>query len=447
MPTVPVPIHEIKYGQNRRSVNDEKVEELKESILANGLLNPITVDRKLNLIAGLHRLTACKLLGIELIECNIVDYEDADQARLAEIDENFIRHELNHLERSELVREREQILERLGLRAKVGDNQYSQRARENDSRPLKTTQELAKEIGYSERSLQHDKQIARNIHPDVKEKIKGTALANKKIELLKIARTAGEERALAEQAEEALQLALARGDTEEAQRQAQLAAQWRLTQQELQLQAFKTAVAQREAKSLRRSAPVELSNKGKVTVASTNLAIEVGKQWVVGRHLLYCGDTSGKQFMKLLPTNAALAIATVSSNWNHDYLVDEARIVAVMRAEGNIYQFCSRQRMPFRYELVLGNIYVGIFSREFIYKPQTPTNVEGVEGIVNYLLHTYTNPNNFVIAPFMGQGEILIAGERMGRICFIGDENPELIHRGIIRWQNWTGKQTEKTLF
>lgn len=114
MPTVP--IDQIKIGRNRRPVKGEKVDELKDSIKTNGLLNPITVDQRLTLIAGLHRLTACKLLGLEAIECNIVNYDDADQARLAEIDENLIRNELEPLERSELWLERDQILARMGLR-------------------------------------------------------------------------------------------------------------------------------------------------------------------------------------------------------------------------------------------------------------------------------------------------------------------------------------------
>ncbi len=97
-----VPIDQILVGRNRRPIKGDKVDELKESIKANGLLNPITVDQRLNLIAGLHRLTACKLLGLDAIECNIVTYQYAEQARLAEIDENLIRNELEPLERSEL---------------------------------------------------------------------------------------------------------------------------------------------------------------------------------------------------------------------------------------------------------------------------------------------------------------------------------------------------------
>ncbi|WP_017317840.1 ParB/RepB/Spo0J family partition protein [Mastigocladopsis repens] len=448
MPIKSVPIDQIKIGLNRRPINGDKVEELKESIQANGLLNPITVDRKLNLIAGLHRLTACQLLGLEKIECNIVDYEDADQARLAEIDENFIRNELKPLERAELLLERQKILDRLGLMAKAGDNQHTLKGGEIISPPPKTNLEFAKAIGYSERSLQHDKQIAKDIHFEVKQKIKGTAIADIKTELIRIARTGSKERALAEQAQQALELAQAKGDEQQAQQQAKIATQWRLRQQELQLQAFKIAMAKREAKLAAKKAQplVEQPQARKSTVAAHKPGVNVGDEWMLNRqHLVYCGDTAGKQFANLLPSDAALAIATLSSTWNHDYLVDEARIVAVLRSEGNIYDFCSRTRMPFQYELVLGNLYVGIFSRQSISKPQIPIHIEGVEGIVAYLLNMYTNQNNFVIAPFMGHGEILIACERMGRICFMGDENPELVSRGIMRWQEWSGKQAEKT--
>lgn len=447
MPIKLVLINQIKIGSNRRPISGDKVEELKESIQANGLLNPITIDRKLNLIAGLHRLTACQLLGLEKIQCNIVDYEDADQARLAEIDENFIRNELKPLERAELLLERQKILDKLGLMAKAGDNQHTFKGGEMISPPPKTNLEFAKEIGYSERSLQHDKQIAKDIHQEVKQKIKGTPIADIKTELIRIARTGSKERALAEQAEQALELAQAKRDEEGAQQQAKIAAQLRLRQQELQLQAFKIAMAKRETKLAVKKPQLLVSHlEAKKPIAVHKPSVDVGDEWMLNRqHLVYCGDTADKQFKNLLPSDAALAISTLSPTWNHDYLVNEARVVAVLRSEGNIYEFCSRTRMPFQYELVLGNLYVGIFSRQSISKPQIPIHIEGVEGIVAYLLNMYTNPNNFVIAPFMGHGEILIACERMGRTCFIGGENLELVSRGIMRWQEWTGKQAEKT--
>ncbi|MBD2360289.1 ParB N-terminal domain-containing protein [Anabaena minutissima FACHB-250] len=436
-----VPIDQIKIGRNRRPVKGDKVDELKESIQANGLLNPITVDQKLNLIAGLHRLTACKLLGLEAVECNIVAYASAEQARLAEIDENLIRNELEPLERSELWLERDQILERMGLRAKVGDNQHTFKGGETIS-PPKRTLELAREAGYSERTFQHGKQIAKSIHPEVKQLIKGTPIADSPTALLSVARAGTKERTLATAAQQAKELAQAQGDTAEAQRQGQLVEQLQAKQKELQTLAYKSAMAQKEAKlAVKKTQAIAPPSPAQ---ASPNPTIQTGDEWILGRHLVYCGNTSQPEFRDLLPSDAALAIATLSPTWEHNYLVDEARVVAVIRAEGHIYDFYKQNQMPFQYELLLGNLYVGIFSHQLIVKPQNPINIEGVEGIINYLLNLYTNPNNFVIAPFMGHGEILIACERLGRICFTGDSNSELVNRGLGRWQKWTGKQGQK---
>ncbi len=435
-----VPINKIRIGRNRRPVKGDKVNELKESIQTNGLLNPITVDQQLNLIAGLHRLTACKLLGLENIECHIVNYENSDQSRLAEIDENLIRNELEPLERSELWWERDQILERMGVRAKVGDNQYTTKGGETVSPPLKRTVELAKEVGYSERTFQHGKQIAKGIHPEVKEIIKGSPIANSPTALLKIARAGNQERVLAEESHQAWSQQQVRGDEAESTRLAQVIVEARAKQKELQLLAYKSAIAQREAKlALKKGQP-----QPELAIATHDPSVKLGEQWMLDRHLLYCDHTASLNFRNLLPSDAALAIATLSPTWEHNYLVDEARVVAVLRSPGHIYDFYRHSQMPFQYELVLGNVYVGIFSHHSISQPQTPINVDGVEGIVNYLINLYTHQHNFVIAPFMGNGEILIACERMARICFIGDENPQLVNRGIIRWQQWTGKVPHK---
>jgi ParB family transcriptional regulator, chromosome partitioning protein len=437
MPTVP--IDQIKIGRNRRPVKGEKVDELKESIKTNGLLNPITVDQKLTLIAGLHRLTACKLLGLRTIECRIVNYQDADQARLAEIDENLIRNELEPLERSELWLERDQILERMGLRAKPGDNQHTLKGGEMISPPPKRTVELAKEAGYSERTFQHGKQIAKSIHPDVKQLIKGKSIADSPTVLLQIARAGTKERALAQEAQQAYESALIKGDKAEAKRQAKLVEELKVKQKAAQILAYKSAIAQKEAKlaAKKTQPPAEL-------VVTQEVSVQAGDELILGRHLVYCGDTAKSEFRNILPSDAALAIATLSPTWEHNYLVDEAKVVAVIRSEGQIYEFYKHNQMPFQYELLLGNLYIGIFSHQLIPKPQTLINVEGVEGIVNYLLNLYTSPNHFVIAPFIGNGEILISCERMGRICFIGDSNAELVGRGIDRWQKWTGKPVQK---
>ncbi|MCU0533375.1 MAG: ParB N-terminal domain-containing protein [Hydrococcus sp. Prado102] len=434
-----VNIDSVNYNSNRRSLDNTKVEELMQSISANGLINPITLDKNNNLIAGLHRLTACKLLGYEQIACNIVSYKNQDRARLAEIDENLIRNELQPLERSELWLERDRILERLGQRAKSGDNQYSQQGGETISPPPKTTLELAKEVGCTERTFQYGKQIANNIVPEVKKKLEGTPIAKSTSALLKIARAGSQEREEAEQAEQAAQEARNNQKLAEAEKQTKLAAQARAKQTKLQLAAFESLSAEKQAKQtakqLKRQA---ISSSQEQLVAKVEqFEVKVGSEWLLNRHLVYCGDTVEKDFREKLPSHAALAIVLPNIPWKHDYLIDEARIVAVLRSEGYIHDFCRRCQMPFRYEFVVGGTYIAICSHKDLLKPNHSINFEGIEGIVAYLVNHYSNPGNFVISPSLGHGEIPIVCERLDRICFIGDDDPERVTHAIRRWQQW----------
>lgn len=79
--------------------------------------------------------------------------------RLAEIDENLIRAELHYIDRGEHIKRRDEILSELGARAKQGDNRFTN-SRGAINAPLKTTKDIASEIGISERVAQQEKQIA-----------------------------------------------------------------------------------------------------------------------------------------------------------------------------------------------------------------------------------------------------------------------------------------------
>ena len=107
-----VNIDRIQVNSGRREALPDAVRELADSISAVGLLNPITVDRDYILIAGLHRLEAAKLLGWAEIECNVSSLEGL-QAELAEIDENFVRADLETLEFGKLLLRRKEIYEML----------------------------------------------------------------------------------------------------------------------------------------------------------------------------------------------------------------------------------------------------------------------------------------------------------------------------------------------
>ncbi len=441
-----IKVAEIKVGLDRRPVKEHKVSELMESIRANGLLNPITLDQNLNLLAGLHRLTACKLLGLDQINCNIITCKDVSQARLAEIDENLIRSELEALERAELWLERDRILEQMGLRARRGDNQHTRKAGGAISaRPLKTTVELAREAGYTKRTFQQGKQIARSIVPEVKNLIKGTPIAESPTKLLKLAKAGQAERERAEQAEIAARQAQAAQELNEAVQQAQVAQEARAKQRELQLAALQGLMLDRSQKLTVRGAQPKMPMAAETF--SSALKIKPNDQWLLYRHLVYCGNTASTQFRNSLPSHAALAIAIAASPWQHDYLVDEARVVAALCPAGQIDQFCKSHRMPIRFELLLGGLYVAICSRQPIPAPQKLISIEDVSGVVEFLVTTYTNPGNFVLAPAMGDGEVLITCERLNRICFVGDQDPVRVSRAIARWQALTDKQPEEITY
>jgi ParB family chromosome partitioning protein len=166
-------LSEIIIPAGRRDINHVKVSELAESIKIVGLINPITVGKDNTLITGAHRLEACRLLGFDEIGCVVLDCDDL-RTELVEIDENLIRNDLDPISVGELALRRDEILEALGLRAKVGQG----RPAKNGAvpAPLKTTESIAKESGISERTLQENKQLAKNLVPEAKEAVRQKTL-------------------------------------------------------------------------------------------------------------------------------------------------------------------------------------------------------------------------------------------------------------------------------
>jgi len=97
-----IDLEQIKLNpfQPRKIFNDDKVQELSDSIVKNGLLQPIVVTRdedKYLLIAGERRLRATKLAGITLIKAVVLDVDNSKLRELALV-ENIQRDDLNIIE-------------------------------------------------------------------------------------------------------------------------------------------------------------------------------------------------------------------------------------------------------------------------------------------------------------------------------------------------------------
>lgn len=78
-------------------IDDDKMHELVESIMANGVLMPVIVrpteDDEYEMISGHRRLFAVNQIGLERIPAIIKDYDD-DEAILAMVDSNLQREEI-----------------------------------------------------------------------------------------------------------------------------------------------------------------------------------------------------------------------------------------------------------------------------------------------------------------------------------------------------------------
>ena len=172
---------------DRREIDPVTVSELAESIKMIGLINPITVDKNKHLIAGLHRFEAYRLLGLTAIEVVVIDC-DSLRTELVEIDENLIRNNLDPISIGELALRRDEILEAMGLRANQSNKGRTGKYAVTgaDSAPVKTTAEIAKKAGLSERSLQENKQLARDLVPEAKTTVREKAIP--KVAALEISR-------------------------------------------------------------------------------------------------------------------------------------------------------------------------------------------------------------------------------------------------------------------
>lgn len=97
-----IDINAIKPNANqpRRSFDEEKIQELADSILAHGLIQPLVVRRQANgyeIVAGERRYRAARKIGLKTVPCLVRVLTDEENMLLAII-ENVQREDLNPIE-------------------------------------------------------------------------------------------------------------------------------------------------------------------------------------------------------------------------------------------------------------------------------------------------------------------------------------------------------------
>ena len=133
-------------------VDDDKMQELVESIRTNGVLVPVLVRpdgrNGYEMVSGHRRMHASKLLGLETIPAIIRDMS-RDEAVVAMVDANIQREELLPSEKAFAYKMKLDAMKRQGTRSDLTSGQNDQKLNGSVSRDI-----LAAQVGESSKQVQ-----------------------------------------------------------------------------------------------------------------------------------------------------------------------------------------------------------------------------------------------------------------------------------------------------
>lgn len=189
-------ISDIVIPERLRAVEEEHALAIAQSIVEHGLINPITVRStpaakggKYSLVAGAHRIRAEQINDQAEIDAMIVEGDKAE-AQLIEITENLFRNELSVIDRAVFVQSYREIWELKHGKIEAGrpGNRINLIQLFEDESASGFSQHVADRMGLSVPAVKRLNQIAKNLHPEVRAAVRGTAIADNQSALLKIAK-------------------------------------------------------------------------------------------------------------------------------------------------------------------------------------------------------------------------------------------------------------------
>lgn len=190
-------ITDIVIPERLRAVEEEHALAIAQSIVEHGLINPITVRAtpnakggKYTLVAGAHRLRAMQINDEVEIEAMLVEGDKAE-AHLVEITENLFRNELSVVDRAVFVQSYRDIWEQKHGKIEPGRPGNSANLSQlfaAEAEAGSFSIHVADRMGLSRRAVERLNKIAQNLHPDVREAVRGTSIADNQSALLKIAK-------------------------------------------------------------------------------------------------------------------------------------------------------------------------------------------------------------------------------------------------------------------
>jgi ParB family chromosome partitioning protein len=437
----PTVIAKIIVGDRyRKDLGD--LEPLKASIAEIGLLHPVVIDSERRLLVGGRRLEACKQLGLLTIPAvTAASLADLRQRVIAEKDENVCREPFRPSEMVALGKVIEEFQRPIAEAAHASGVKDGGRPPKNSggssprvSKPRdeskRTSSVAAAACGVDRRTYEKAKAVTQAAEQSPKkfgplvEQMDRTGKVNK--------------------AYSELRKQTKREDREAARRKIE-----------------------------------------KATGVNVSMRCQAGEVWTLGDHILYCGDTSGPEFLALIGDRAALAFADppYGANvagyddskfyWNHDYLIDKAEIVVVTPGIVSIFELARITSMPYRWSVAawitngmtrgavgFGNwIYAAVFSTGSVFRQSQDhfkvaiSNAEAEATdhptrkpteYMQWIVETFSKPKQVVIDPFLGSGQTLMVCEESGRRCIGGELDPKFCSEIVCRWESLTKKTAVK---
>lgn len=380
-PPVTVPTADLELPESTETVDSDRLQKLMESIKFIRHMDPIhavlSEDGKMTVIkgGGVARLLAARMLNIP--EVQVIPWSGSNPAaRVVGIHKDLFRKQLTTIQQRAMDAELVEIYRQIGVLAPEG--MPGSLIRLCGYRKM---EDVAAELGYTdERSLQISVQIARDVHPEIRQLISADypEIAGNTNRLLQIARagkTVASEIETAsrtgnERHYESLQVKL---------KNVQLKAVKALDKQIKEEQ--KAKERERERAAVKRKAAKNVG--GGSTRSTSTVAFEVlegGKsgnnnatrkatrsrrlqvreeQWLIlnERHRLFVGSYMNPEFGPSLPSQLDLAyveyddyldlVGDERAKWNLDWMVRACKAVAVVTRVDQLFRFAKKVDMPF----------------------------------------------------------------------------------------------------
>lgn len=156
--TTYLPLDSIREGDRVRT-DLGNIKELADSIAAVGLLHPVVITGKRQLVAGGRRLAAARSLGWAEVPVRVVDLATAAAALRAESDENTCRKPLTGYEASDMRRRQAEVLapaaaeRKAATQAKIGEGKVGGSPKLGAPKSREVAKTAAIGTGYSGSTL------------------------------------------------------------------------------------------------------------------------------------------------------------------------------------------------------------------------------------------------------------------------------------------------------